>query len=66
VYTPDRHRGKGFATQGLAQVIRSLPAPYKDRVALYADRNNPASNRVYRKLGFEELANIKMISWATK
>ena len=64
VYTPDNHRGKGYATEGLAQVIEKLLGVEVDAVTLFADKNNPVSNRMYLNLGFEQVADINMMNWA--
>ena len=64
VYTPDRCRGRGYATEGLAKVIDEMLGWEVDAVTLFADKNNPVSNRMYLKLGFEEVADINMMNWA--
>ena len=64
VYTPDEHRGKGYATEGLAKVIDKMLGVEVDAVTLFADKNNPVSNRMYLNLGFEQVADINMMNWA--
>jgi len=64
VYTPDQCRGRGYATEGLAKVIDEMLGSEVDAVTLFADKNNPVSNRMYLKLGFEEVADINMMNWA--
>lgn len=56
VYTPPGHRGHGYAaavTAAAAQYARSEGAR---EVVLFADTDNPVSNRVYRRIGFEAVA----------
>lgn len=58
VYTPPRHRRKGYAgflTGALSQELIGLGA----RVMLYTDAKNPTSNGVYVRLGFELLDENK-------
>ena len=64
VYTPDEHRGKGYATEGLAQVMDEMLGEEVDAVTLFANKNNPVSNRMYLNLGFEQVADINMMTWA--
>ena len=64
VYTPDEERGKGYATEGVAQVVDRLLGTDVDSVTLFADKNNPVSNRLYLNLGFEHYADILMMTWS--
>ena len=66
VYTPDEERGKGYASEGLAQVVNNLLGTHVDAVTLFADKGNPISNRMYLKLGFEQHADIRMMTWADR
>jgi predicted GNAT family acetyltransferase len=52
VYTPPERRGKGYATATTAAVCRGILADGKEFCVLYADRDNPASNAAYLKVGF--------------
>ena len=52
VYTPPEHRGKGYATATTAAVCRGILAEGKEFCTLFADRDNPASNAAYIKVGF--------------
>ena len=52
VYTPPEERGKGYATATTAAVCREILAEGKAFCTLYADRDNPASNAAYLKVGF--------------
>lgn len=53
VFTPEAYRGRGYATAGVGALCELLLEQYQD-LMLYADAANPASNAVYRKLGFVE------------
>lgn len=56
VYTPEEHRGRGYASAAVGEVARRL----RDggaRVCLFTDLSNPVSNRVYAALGFEPLVD---------
>ena len=64
VYAPDEERGKGYATEGIAQVIDRLLGTDVDAVTLFADKGNPVSNRLYLNLGFEHYADILMMTWS--
>lgn len=56
VYTPAHLRGRGYAGAVTAEVSRAaLEAGARD-VVLFADRANPASNALYRRLGYRTLA----------
>ena len=48
----------------LAKVIDEMLGWEVDAVTLFADKNNPVSNRGYLKLGFVEVADINMMNWA--
>jgi predicted GNAT family acetyltransferase len=56
VYTPRESRGQGYAgicTGALCQHLLSRDITW---CSLFADTQNPASNAIYRKLGFKERA----------
>jgi GNAT superfamily N-acetyltransferase len=52
VYTPPPHRGHGYATVATAGVSSRLLAAGATACVLFADRENPTSNGVYRRIGF--------------
>ncbi|GHJ43604.1 N-acetyltransferase [Catellatospora sp. TT07R-123] len=51
VYTPPEQRGRGWASNAVAEVSRRLQAAGV-RACLFTDQANPTSNRVYAALGF--------------
>ena len=57
VYTPPRHRGRGFASAGVAGVASGFVAGGV-RVCLFTDQANPTSNRIYQALGFEPVVDM--------
>ncbi|MTE12466.1 GNAT family N-acetyltransferase [Nocardia aurantiaca] len=56
VYTPPQTRGRGHASALVAEVSRMLRAA-GDEVCLYTDIANPTSNKIYRAIGFEAVAD---------
>jgi predicted GNAT family acetyltransferase len=55
VYTPPNLRGKGYSTACVAALSQKLLDDGYKYCALYADCANPASNRVYQKIGYKEV-----------
>jgi GNAT superfamily N-acetyltransferase len=60
VYTPPNQRGRGWASNAVAEVSRLLLAEGA-RVCLVTDQANPTSNKIYTALGYQpvlEMANL--------
>jgi predicted GNAT family acetyltransferase len=56
VFTPKEERGRGWASNAVAEVSRLL----RDRglrVTLFTDQANPTSNKIYVALGYEAVAD---------
>ncbi|MFY9642592.1 MAG: GNAT family N-acetyltransferase [Rhodomicrobium sp.] len=53
VYTPPGKRGRGYAGSVTAAVSERIFAEGKRAACLYADLDNPHSNRCYAKVGFK-------------
>ncbi|KAK9385245.1 acyl-CoA N-acyltransferase [Lipomyces mesembrius] len=53
VYTPKEWRGQGYATAMMAAFSEHLRKDY-DFVSLHADNNNPTSNHIYQRVGYEK------------
>jgi GNAT superfamily N-acetyltransferase len=53
VYTPPRYRGKGYATASVAALSTMILASGREFCCLYTDLDNPTSNSIYRKIGYE-------------
>ena len=58
VYTPPDHRRRGYATACVAALTELLLATGADRCMLYAQLHNPTSNAIYRRMGYEPVADI--------
>jgi uncharacterized protein len=58
VYTPPEHRGRGYATACVAAVSRLLLERGYRSCFLYADLANPASNRIYQRIGYEPVCDV--------
>jgi len=57
VYTPPSQRGRGWASNAVAEVSRQLQAEGA-RVCLYTDQANPTSNKIYAALGFAPVTDM--------
>jgi GNAT superfamily N-acetyltransferase len=63
VYTPPAQRGRGWASNAVAEVSRRLRAEGV-RVCLFTDQANPISNRIYATLGYQpvvDMANLVIV-----
>jgi len=56
VYTPPEHRGHGYGAAVTAEAVRHAQCKGVRDVVLFADVDNPVSNRIYRRLGFVPVA----------
>lgn len=56
VFTPKKHRCKGYARTLVAEVTEELLVEY-DFAMLYTDLKNPTSNKIYKEIGYEQIAN---------
>jgi GNAT superfamily N-acetyltransferase len=61
VYTPPDHRGRGYASNLVADVSLRLLSQGAEACFLYTDLGNPTSNAIYRRLGYEQVAESSMI-----
>jgi ribosomal protein S18 acetylase RimI-like enzyme len=52
VYTPPADRGRGYASALVAELSRNVLAR-GERCVLYTDLDNPTSNAIYQRIGFE-------------
>jgi predicted GNAT family acetyltransferase len=62
VYTPPEHRGRGYATSCVAGMSQKLLKQYK-YCFLFTDLANPASNHIYRKIGYFPMDDISNYSF---
>ncbi len=56
VYTPPEHRGKGYAEALVAEVSADILAAGNRFCFLFTDIDNPTSNAVYERIGYEMVA----------
>lgn len=59
VYTPPEFRGRGYATGLSAAVSQAGLDSGKEFCTLYTDLANPASNGIYRKIGYARVGSSK-------
>jgi predicted GNAT family acetyltransferase len=62
VYTPPQARGKGFASNLVAQITQLQLQNGKRFCCLHTDADNPTSNKIYKDLGYYEVgegSNLK-------
>lgn len=63
VYTPPGQRGRGWASNAVAEVSRRIQAGGA-RVCLFTDQANPVSNKIYAALGYRpvvDMANLVIV-----
>ena len=63
VYTPRELRGRGYASAATAAVTRRLLDGGCSYTFLYTDLANPTSNRIYRALGYEQVADVQEVAF---
>lgn len=56
VYTPPQMRGRGYATSLVARQSQRFLVEGRDRCLLYTDLANPTSNRIYKRIGYRQVA----------
>jgi hypothetical protein len=57
VYTPPAQRGRGWASNAVAEVSRRVQAEGV-RVCLFTDQANPTSNKIYTALGYRPVVDM--------
>ncbi|MGW8565329.1 GNAT family N-acetyltransferase [Isoptericola sp. NPDC055881] len=57
VFTPAAHRGRGYAG-ALVTHVSALLRDRGDRVCLFTDLENPVSNALYQRLGYEPVVDM--------
>ena len=58
VYTPPEHRGRGYASNLVAQVSQMQLESGRDFVFLFTDLANPTANKIYQAIGYEPVIDI--------
>ncbi|CAN5771173.1 GNAT family N-acetyltransferase [soil metagenome] len=61
VYTPPEERGNGYASSLVADVSASMLQRGAEACFLYTDLANTTSNAIYRRIGYEQVAESSMI-----
>lgn len=56
VFTPDAHRGHGYASAAVAMLTRQI-LDSGTRACLFTDQANPTSNAIYQALGYEAVCD---------
>lgn len=61
VYTPPEERGRGYASNLVAEVSARMLDEGAEACFLYTDLQNPTSNTIYRRLGYRQVAESSII-----
>lgn len=65
VYTPPKHRGRGYASALVAQVTKVVLDEAEGAFAcLFTDLNNPTSNAIYQAVGYTPVSDFAEIRFA--
>ena len=65
VYTPDDQRGRGYGSAVTAAASRAALDAGAAGVVLFADLDNPVSNSIYQRIGFEPVSDWVRIGFST-
>ncbi|WP_340540583.1 GNAT family N-acetyltransferase [Nocardioides sp. GXZ039] len=60
VYTPPEHRGRGHASEVVAELTRRGLAE-GTRMCLFTDQANPTSNKIYEAIGYQRVVDMEHI-----
>jgi uncharacterized protein len=61
VYTPTKHRKKGFASDCVAALSQMMLDQGYHTTSLYTDLSNPTSNKIYQEIGYEWVGDSVMM-----
>jgi GNAT superfamily N-acetyltransferase len=64
VFTPVEQRGRGYGSAVTAAACRWAGAVGATDVVLFTDLDNPTSNAIYQRIGFEPVADTTHLSFA--
>lgn len=64
VYTPPEQRGRGYAGAVVAHASQRLLDAGRRFCFLYADQANPTANGIYRRIGYEQVAEAANVAFA--
>ncbi|GGQ67234.1 GNAT family N-acetyltransferase [Couchioplanes azureus] len=65
VYTPREHRARGYAGAVTTAISRSARQAGATEVALFTDLDNPTSNALYQRLGYEPLEDRTVVEFSS-
>jgi GNAT superfamily N-acetyltransferase len=63
VYTPPEHRNRGYGTAVTAAVSQQLLERGHRFCFLYTDLDNPTSNAIYRRIGYEPVCDSRELAF---
>lgn len=64
VYTPEDHRGRGYATALVAVLSQKMLDEGRDACFLYTDIANPTSNKIYARIGYRPVCDVVDVHFA--
>jgi hypothetical protein len=64
VYTPPRHRRKGYARALVAEVSKELLSRGYELTNLFTDLSNPTSNKIYQEIGYQPVCDYHQYEFA--
>lgn len=63
VYTPQEHRGRGYASANVAALSQRLLDGGREFCFLFTDLANPTSNSVYQKIGYRRVCDFASVGF---
>ncbi|MDA1477081.1 GNAT family N-acetyltransferase [Bacillus changyiensis] len=66
VFTPPNHRRKGYALSCVAAFSQALLDTGIAFCCLFADADNPTSNKLYQKIGYQPIAEVVVYRFTDK
>jgi predicted GNAT family acetyltransferase len=60
VYTPNKFRGRGYASAVVAELSQKMLDEGRDFCFLYTDLANPTSNSIYQKIGYKPVGDANV------
>lgn len=66
VYTPIKHRKKGFASDCVAALSQMMLDQGYQTTSLYTDLSNPTSNKIYQEIGYEWVTDSVVLGLGVK
>jgi len=63
VYTPNHQRKKGYGTKLVAQVSTLMLKKGYKFCTLFADQDNPSTNRIYQRIGYKTVGEFRTVEF---